>query len=311
MKASRPRLSWLVTRVNRQPLRASLLLAGILSLAVAVLMGILIPEMTTAVVLWAAVAIVLHMAVLSNLTRPSAGRLSPEALESALGEMVSAIKALEERSERLEKSLVSTRASARSAKDVPAWIELARRIPLGSAVLAPALDPRALIALIDRAASLEAGGKILILADDQVGPLAARTLLVDRPDLCPIVLMSNEYGDESLRNVSPELDIRVRDTKTRSFGAIAGPWYVLEEVDDLQEVRLVFVAGPSPRSGAAARHAVLAGLLELTSRATLVINRPYETPVARAVALWRETAPSKLEWSSPNPWEVELTVRKA
>jgi hypothetical protein len=305
------RTSWLVKRVNRQPLRASLLLAGLLSMTVAVVMGILAPAATTAVVLWAAVAIVLHMLALSGLARPPAGRLSAEALESALGEMLRAIKALEGRSERLEKLVTLTRVSARSGKDVPAWIELARRIPLDTTVLVPALDPRALIALIDRATSLESGATIMILADDQVGPVVAHSLLVARPDLRPVVLMSSEYGDEGLRQISPALDIRSRAAKTRSFDAIAGPWYVLDEMDDFRDVRLVFVAGPSLRFGAPARHAVLAGLMELTSQVTLVINRPEETPVARAVALWARTAPSVLQWSSPNPWEVDVTISEA
>jgi hypothetical protein len=237
-------------------------------------------------------------------------RFSRVALESALGEALRAIASLEARTERLEKSLAAARAIARNSDEVPAWIELARRAPLGTAVFERAVDPRAMLALVLRADALPVESSVLILADDAVGPIAAHAVLSSRPDLRPVVVMSTDAETSEERSSPPGIEVRHGTVTLRSFGDIAGYWYDSSDLGGITDVSLVFVAGPSHSYGPAARHAVAAGVGELTARATLVVARPSDPPVARAVKLWRTTAQQSMTITAVSPWEYELSATR-
>lgn len=238
-------------------------------------------------------------------------RFSTAALESALAEALRSITALEARTERLEKSLTAARAIARSGDEVPAWIELARRVPLGSAVFERAVDPRAVLALLTHAEGLPEGTAVLILADDATGSIASRALLAARPDLRPVIITSSDTA--AMRDLAddPRIELRRGEVTVRSFGDIAGPWYRPEDLTGLTGVPLVLVAGPSHAHGPAARHAVAAGVGELTDRAVLVVARPADGPVARAVKLWGSTSQQTLAVTALSPWEIELTAARS
>ncbi|MFM2354175.1 MAG: hypothetical protein RLZZ608_1581 [Actinomycetota bacterium] len=277
--------------------------------AVSVGSALIAPHAAAIVISLSGAAIAMLLAVLLLLPRSNA-RLSGGALESALAEALRAIAAIEGRTDRVEKSVASSRAIARSGDEVPAWIELARRVPLGRAVFERSVDPRAVLALLDGAAGLPSGSPVVLLADDAIGAVAARALLQARSDLRPVIITSMAAAAAELTTeVADDLRIEVRSgtAAVRSFGGIAGPWYARDDLVGLEGTSLVLVAGPAHSFGAAARHAVVAGLLELTTHVVLVVSRPADGPVARAIALWKGTATPATTITSRSPWELEVS----
>jgi len=275
--------------------------------------ALIVPTAIAIVVALLGSAITISLVSLMLRTR-SRGRLSAPSLEGALAEALRALAALESRADRLEKSVASSRSIARSADELPAWIELARRVPLGRAVFDRSVDPRALLALLDHAVTLPRHDSVLFLADDATGPLAARALLEFRPDLHPVIITSTDQGARELRadlGDDSRIELREGRTEPKSFGAIAGPWYRSDDLEGLDGIRLVLVAGPSHSHGPAARHAVVAGLCTVTAHATLVVCRPGDGPVARAVSLWGRTAPESVSINQISAWEVELRAQPA
>lgn len=272
--------------------------------------AVIVPDATAIVISLTGTALAMLFAVLAVRHRPG-GKLSNAALESALAEALRAIAALESRTDRVEKSVISSRAIARSGDELPAWIELARRVPLGRAVFDRSVDPRAVLALVDRAEGLPPAASVLLLADDATGAVAARALLQVRSDLRPIIITSIvEAASDLIAEVTddPRIEVRPGTATLRSFGGIAGPWYARDDLAGLDGTSLVLVAGPAHRFGASARHAVVAGLLEITNHVVLVVSRPADGPVARAIALWKGTAASGTSVTARTPWEIEVSV---
>lgn len=236
-------------------------------------------------------------------------KLSPTSQEAALTVALRAITALEARAERLEKQIASSRSIARSSDEFPAWIELTRRVSLGTAVTDRMLDPRGLLVLLDRAERLPQNSLVLLLADDRLGATAARSLLEVRPDLRPMILTSTEVGFALLQTElgdDPRIVVREGHPEQRDFGGIVGSWYSQDDTRGAEGVQLVLVAGPSYTHGPAARHAVAAGIASLTPKATLVVCRPSEAPMARALTLWPSTGPEGMTATALSTWEVDV-----
>jgi hypothetical protein len=253
-------------------------------------------------------AVVLLMAALATRHR-AGGRLSPAVLESAIADAARSVSALEKRTERLERAVTQTRTIARSSDELPAWVALASATPIADAALERGVDPRALLALVARAERLEAAPAVLILADDAIGSIAAQTLLRVRKDARPIILTSTPEGGDLLQSLvgdESRIELRTGTVTKRSFGNAAGPWFTADDVDGLDGVALVFVAGPSLTHGPAARYAVIAGVLELTQRATFIVHSPDERPVARARDLWLTTTGDRARVRQVSPWVIEV-----
>lgn len=299
-----------MTLLRRLRRRLDLLLIGgalLLTLAGGAL-AVVRPDAAVAVVGTLGAAIVLLLANLVHRQR-SGGRLSPAALESALAEAARAIAELEKRADQVERSVRLARSIARSGDEVPAWIALADRVPLTDAALQRGVDPRTLLALVDRLGALDPDPAVLVIADDPVGAIAARAVVHLRQDARVIVLTSTAAGTDRLRGLLdgvPRVTLRAGTVGKRSFGRIAGAWFAADNLADLDGIALVLVAGPSAEQGAAARHAVAAGVLERTARATLIVDTPDQQFVVRATALWEETAPDGARVRRLSPWVFEV-----
>lgn len=236
-------------------------------------------------------------------------KLSPTSQEAALTVALRAITALEARAERLEKQIASSRSIARSSDEFPAWIELTRRVSLGTAVTDRTLDPHGLLVLLERAERLPQKSLVLLLSDDRLGSTAARAVLDVRPDLRPMILTSTDEGFALLQaelGDEPRVVVREGHPEQRDFGGIVGSWYSHDDTRGAEGVQLVLVAGPAYTHGAAARHAVAAGIASLSPKATLVVCRPGEAPMARALKLWPSTGPEGMTATAVSAWEVDV-----
>jgi len=285
-----------------------LVVAALVLTACGGVVAVVLPSAISAVVGTLGAAIVALLASLVYRQR-SGARLTAAALESAVADVARAIVTLEKRMDAVERSVRLARSIARSSDEVPAWIALASQIPLTDAALQRGVDPRTLLAFTDRLARLGPSPIVLIIADTPVGAIAAASARQLRDDARVVVLTSSDAGSEKLRVLLDgvaDVDLRAGTVSTQSFGRIAGSWFAAADVDGLDGVELVLVAGPSADEGAAARHAVVAGMLQLTSRATLVVDTPDERFVSRATALWAETAPEGVRVRRRSPWIVEV-----
>jgi hypothetical protein len=259
----------------------------------------------------AAVALLLLAIALRQRT---GGRLSAAALESAVADSVRSMDELRKRADRLESLVRRTKALAHSAELVPAWVELSERVPLGTEALDRRIDPRVLLTLTERVGALEDHALVVVLADDGMGPAAARAARATRADVRVVILTSLPDTASVLRDIvgdEPRVEIRSGDPTLRSFGHIAGPWFTPAALHGLDDVRLVVVAGPSLTFGASARHAVIAGLGTLTDHAIVLVHESDESAVRRAVGLWQSTAPDGVVVAQRSPWEVEFTLGAA
>jgi len=303
------------TRLIRSRLRVDLLVMGVaLTLTgTGLVVAILSPASVAAVVALLGAAVVLLLFAIA-LRQRSGGRLSAAALESAVADTIHTMDELRKRTDRLESLLQRTKAIAHSADVVPAWIALSDRVPLGVEALDRRVDPRVLLALTERVSALDAQPLVVVLADDAIGPAAARVALATRADARVVILTSLPETASAFRHTvgdEPRVEIRSGEPVVRSFGRIAGPWFSPASLLGLEGVRLVVVAGPSLTFGANARHAVIAGLSTLTEHAIVLVNESDESAVRRAVGLWQSTAPDGVVVAQRSPWEVELELGSA